>query len=116
MPYCPRCRREFPNATQCKDCDVGLVPDLPADEWVEIFEGAHPEAMAVRGALEAAEIETLTSGEVPLFGFVPDARSMGVSTVVMVSKEDIAHAREIVKGLEKIEKDELPPEPPEVKA
>jgi hypothetical protein len=112
MPYCPRCRRDYPDTLRCKACDVILVPDLPAAEWVEVFEGAHPEAMAVRGALEAAEIETVTSGEMPLFGFVPDARSMGVSAVVLVPKQDLAHAREIVKGLEKITSDELPPETP----
>lgn len=114
MPFCPQCRREFPNATECKDCKVNLVPDLPTEDWVEIFEGVYPEAMAVRGALESAEIETVTSGEIPLF--FPDARTMGVSTIILVPKQDLAHAREIVKGLEKIESDELPPEAPEEKA
>lgn len=64
MPYCPVCKREFQDATECPDDKVGLLEELPyqtvegeTTTWVEIATvGSEEEARMIRGFLEAEGI------------------------------------------------------------
>ena len=69
--YCPNCRSEYRAGFKwCKDCDVGLVTDLPSEEkaefvdLVEVLSIADPGQIAlVKSILEAEEIPYLAQGE-----------------------------------------------------
>ena len=60
MPYCPVCKREFEDKTECPDDKVELVEELPyqtvegdTTTWVEIATvGSEEEARMVQGFLE----------------------------------------------------------------
>jgi hypothetical protein len=75
MPYCPQCGAEYREGfTRCSDCDVDLVPELPAEgpnqeqvrfdphdvpELVTIFTAGPMEAEIVRSLLESSGIPAL---------------------------------------------------------
>ena len=71
MPYCPTCKRQFDDATECPDDKTALVDELPFQTiegpdstWVEIASvGSDDEARLLAGFLEAegiaAEVESL---------------------------------------------------------
>ncbi|HEY8133615.1 MAG TPA: DUF2007 domain-containing protein [Thermoanaerobaculia bacterium] len=66
MPFCPKCKKRFDHATECPDCKVKLVKELPfqtrqSDDgttWVEIASTANSdEAQLIQGFLEAEGID-----------------------------------------------------------
>jgi Putative prokaryotic signal transducing protein len=69
--FCPNCRSEYrAGFDRCKDCDVGLLTELPAEEkaefvdLVEVLSIADPGQIAlVKSLLEAEEIPYLPQGE-----------------------------------------------------
>ncbi|MFA6955384.1 MAG: DUF2007 domain-containing protein [Thermoanaerobaculia bacterium] len=66
MAYCPVCKHEFEDKTECPDDKVALVDELPyqtvegeTTAWVEIATvGSEEEARMVQGFLEAEGIPT----------------------------------------------------------
>jgi hypothetical protein len=69
--YCPNCRSEYRvGFTWCKDCDVGLVADLPAEEEPQFVDLVEVLTMAdagqiplIKSILEAEEIPYVAQGE-----------------------------------------------------
>ena len=117
MPFCPRCKREYPARTQeCPDDHVALVNELPFQvvegdnaTWVEITSvGTEEEAKLLQGFLDAegipAQIENLQFKMEPTnFGMMGDIR-------VYVRAGDEARAIQLVrereKAYEKLDDDE----------
>jgi hypothetical protein len=69
--FCPECRSEFEAwVSVCPDCDVPLVPELPAEpkheapELRRVLATSDPDVLpVVTSALRAADIPFWTSGE-----------------------------------------------------
>ncbi len=69
--YCPSCRSEYrAGFTWCKDCDVALVAELPAEEALEFVDLVEVLSMAdagqiplIKSILEAEDIPYLAQGE-----------------------------------------------------
>jgi hypothetical protein len=69
--YCPNCRGEYrPGFSWCKDCDVALVDELPAEpgpefvDLVEVLSIADVGQIAlIKSILDAEEIPYLAQGE-----------------------------------------------------
>ena len=100
--YCPQCKGEYREGfTQCADCQIPLVDELPQTEsddapidLVEVLSAADPGLIAlVKSVLEAEEIPYVTHGEhfSRLFVTMP--------VRVLVAKEDIDVARDVLKDL-----------------
>lgn len=97
--YCPKCRMEYREGfTQCSDCDVKLVDDLPPprapeyENMVTVFEGDSSSAAVARATVEGVGIESWVKDE-EVHGLFP---SLG-STEILVCEEDEQSA---VKALE----------------
>jgi len=100
--YCPKCKGEYREGfTQCADCQVPLVDELPQPEsddapidLVEVLSTADPGLIAlVKSVLEAEEIPYLAHGE--------HFSRMHATIPVrfLVAKEDVEVAREVLKDL-----------------
>lgn len=68
--YCPKCRVEYrPGFTQCFDCQVALVPELPPEpqppsEWTPVLETNDPLLIGLaKAALDDAGIPYLDNSE-----------------------------------------------------
>ena len=91
--YCPRCRVEYREGfTQCSDCDVKLVNDLPpelAPEYenlVMVFVGDSNSAAAARARVEGAGIESWIKGE-EVHGVFP---SLGPTEILVCAEDEKA--------------------------
>ena len=100
--YCPKCKGEYRKGfTQCVDCQIPLVDELPLSEsddapidLVEVLSTADPGLIAlVKSVLEAEDIPYLAHGE--------HFSRMHATIPVrfMVAKEDVEVAREVLKDL-----------------
>ena len=102
--FCPQCKGEYREGfTECADCQIPLVDDLlpsesdderKAVDLVEVLSTADPGLIAlVKSVLEAEEILYLAHGE--------HFSRMHATIPVrfLVSKEDFAAAREVLKDL-----------------
>jgi putative signal transducing protein len=107
MAYCPKCKKQFDDATACPDCKTKLVEDLPfqtrqSDDgttWVEIISSNSDEAQLIQGFLEAegidAQIEHAEANILPTtFGTLGDVRTF-------VPVEDEQRALELLRQREK---------------
>ena len=109
MPFCPTCKREFPDRVEeCPDDKTALVDELPfqvvegdSTTWVEIASvGSLDEANLIQGFLDAegitAQIENLQFGMEPTnFGMMGDIR-------VYVSASDESKAQALMKQREQM--------------
>src|SRR5512142_547051 len=107
MPYCPRCKQEFPaNVAECPDDKVALLKELPfqtidaeGGTWVEIAStGSEDEAKLLQGFLEAegipAQIENVKFTMEPInFGTMGDIR-------IYVDTEDEQRAIDLLRKRE----------------
>jgi len=100
--YCPKCKGEYREGfTQCTDCQIPLVDELPQLEsddapidLVEVLSTADPGLIAlVKSVLEAEDIPYLAHGE--------HFSRMHATIPVrfLVAKEDVEVAREVLKDL-----------------
>lgn len=100
--YCPKCKGEYREGfTQCADCQIPLVEELPQSEsddapieLVEVLSTADPGLIAlVKSVLEAEDIPYLAHGE--------HFSRMHATIPVrfLVAKEDVEVAREVLKDL-----------------
>ncbi|HEX9406578.1 MAG TPA: DUF2007 domain-containing protein [Thermoanaerobaculia bacterium] len=108
MPYCPTCRQQFDDATECPNCKTKLVEELPyqtrqSDDgttWIEIASTANSdEAQLIQGFLEAEGIDTqIEHAEANIlpttFGKLGDLR-------VFVTAEDEKRALELLRERER---------------
>ncbi len=104
--FCPQCKTEYrPGFTECADCRVPLVEQLPPEDpetapdpnsrFVNILETWDLTDIAqIKGALEATGIEYLVQGEVMRF-----MRPFDQPSIVMVREEDAEKAIEALKDL-----------------
>ena len=87
--YCPNCRGEYRSGfTWCKDCDVALVEELPAEQGQEFVDLVEVLSIAdvgqialIKSILEAEEKPYLAQGEnfnlarnIPIRFLVPSDR------------------------------------------
>ncbi len=103
MPYCPNCKEEFDDLTECPNCKTALVDELPfqtipgdTTTWVEIASiGTDDEAKLLQGFLQAegipAAVENVKFSMEPInFGKMGDIR-------VYVPAEDETRALELLR-------------------
>ncbi len=117
MPWCPQCRAEYREGfARCADCGVDLVaarPEaIPDPRWTEVFSGNLARADVVRGALEAAGIETVAPDDMgaPLLAmYAPTAY---FAARLFVRRADLARAGEIIAGLHRLEPEADAPREP----
>jgi hypothetical protein len=109
MPFCPRCRAEYrPGFSRCADCEVDLVAERPPPpappRWVEVFRGEFAQADVLRGALEAAGIETAAPDEM-ISNLGWNAPGSFTAVRVFVPETRQAEAFEILAGLHRLKAD-----------
>lgn len=106
MPFCPKCQIEYrAGFGRCTDCDVALVPVLPAEpaaegdtEPVELAELATfpnaPEAEMIQELLEDNGISTVLRGDIDPLGVVAG------STIItlLVKHADLPEAQKLYEG------------------
>jgi hypothetical protein len=108
VPYCPQCRSEYrPGFTECADCLIPLVDELPPvpkletreePKLVAIYAGNPHEAAVVRSAIEGSGIPASLvregTGSYPVtVGAIGEGR-------VLVRESDVAAALEIMNSVE----------------
>ena len=95
--FCPNCRSEYRvGFTWCKECDVGLVADLPPEENPEFVDLVEVLTMAdagqiplIKSILEAEEIPYLAQGENFNLG-------RNIAVRFLVPRECLEEAREVL--------------------
>jgi hypothetical protein len=100
--YCPKCRYEYQEGvTQCPDCGVDLVVDLPPEdteeyiEYTEILETFNPGDVAIlKSVLDEEDITYFFHGE--NFGRMG---AMMEPSRLMVKSDEAEEARELISGL-----------------
>lgn len=108
MPYCPTCKKQFENRSDCPDCGTSLVRDLAVQTitsddgtvWVEIASAPNSdEAQLIVGFLQAegldAQIEHAEANILPSnIGKLGDVR-------VYVPADEEARAQELLQQRER---------------
>jgi hypothetical protein len=99
--FCPQCGAEYREGiSQCRDCDVALVPVLPArevPEWVDFVT-----VLVTRNHSELALAKSLLEGSrIPFFARNEEVENLiAVGPVeVQVRREHEADARELLREL-----------------
>ena len=95
--FCPNCRSEYRvGFAWCKECDVGLVADLPPEENPEFVDLVEVLTMAdagqiplIKSILEAEEIPYLAQGENFNLG-------RNIAVRFLVPRECLEEAREVL--------------------
>lgn len=101
--FCPNCRAEYvENVTECPDCHVSLVADLPETpapeftDYVEIVSTFNPVDIAmIKSLLEGQEIDFYLHGE-----YFNLAGPLVQPARLMVRKDQVEEVKEILKGLQ----------------
>jgi hypothetical protein len=100
--FCPNCRAEYGGGiTQCVDCKVDLVNELPPEETAEYVDlvdlEIYPdrnEAEFAKGALLSGGIDAVIYGDD--FGGYAPALSFSEGVRLMVKKTDLVKARMVL--------------------
>jgi Putative prokaryotic signal transducing protein len=95
--FCPNCRSEYrAGFDRCKDCDVGLLTELPSEEKAEFVDLVEVLSIAdagqialVKSILEAEEIPYLAQGENFNLG-------RNIAVRFLVPRDYLIQAREIL--------------------
>ncbi len=96
--YCPKCKVEYVEGILvCGDCGIGLTPELPAEpsfnpaEYEEILTALNASDVAlIKSVLDSESIDHYIEGEFSQYGIQR----------LMVLKEQVEEAKEILKDLE----------------
>ena len=104
MSFCPECKSEYrPGFNRCSDCDVDLVEQLP--EETEIYDmveaGTVDDPVAgnmVREAMANEDIPCSLTGRGSEEGMMPGVASPTREVKVMVAREYLPRAKEILKA------------------
>lgn len=100
--FCPMCKSEYRKGfTTCEKCGARLVDELPSErppefvDYDEILSTFNPADIAViKSILHATDIVYFFHGE--HFGYM---RPFGLPTRLMVKKDQVRQAKEILKDL-----------------
>jgi hypothetical protein len=100
--FCPKCRTEYREGFYvCVDCDSDLVDELPPEEKPEFIE--YEEVMATYNPADVALIKSLLDAEEITYYFNAEhfmyVRPLGEQVRLMVKKDEVEKAREILQGL-----------------
>jgi hypothetical protein len=97
--FCPLCRSEYREGfTECSDCGVPLVPELPDDrveylDFVPVMTVTNESDLCViKSVFDGNGIRYYLKGEFSHFDSF-------ISTELMVSEEDVSDARNILREL-----------------
>jgi len=96
--YCPECKAEYVEGILvCTDCGIALTPELPTEpsfdspEYEEILTALNASDVAlIKSLLDSESIEHYIEGEFSQYGIQR----------LMVLKEQVEEAKEILKDLE----------------
>ena len=100
--FCPKCKAEYRQGFEkCDDCDVALVAELPPEPETEYVD--YEEVLTTFNSAEIALMKSLLdSEEIPYF-FHGEAfgqmTGLAVPAKLMVKKEHVETARELLKDL-----------------
>ena len=96
--FCPECRAEYREGfTECSDCGIPLVRELPPEpkreyvEFVTVLSGNPAVIAMAKSILESAEIQYLTQNEGVPYPSLPGE--------IQVAKYDEQEARKLLKDL-----------------
>jgi hypothetical protein len=102
--FCPKCKTEYvEGVTICEDCSAPLVSELPPGEedsqsyreLVQIFTTDRPiEANFIKSLLESNDIECTIQNQ--YFTSINILINIAVPITVMVDRENVERAREII--------------------
>jgi hypothetical protein len=101
--FCPKCKSEYRiDFTVCSDCNVKLVPELPADEedsqyleYEKIFSTNNPGDIALlKSILDAENITYYFQGEEATSSF-----GHAVPATLFVRNDEVAQASQVLKDL-----------------
>lgn len=101
--FCPKCKSEYREGfTVCADCDIALIEELPPEkepvfvEYEEVLGTYNPaDIMIIKSILDAENITYYFNAEHFMY-----VRPMAEPARLMVAKEDVETAKEIVKDLD----------------
>jgi len=101
--FCPRCRAEYrPGFTECSDCHVQLVPELPEEPEVEFAE--YEEVLSTNNPGDRAILKSILDAEGITYYFQGEHVSAylyhAIPVRLMVEKDDVERVKEIVKDLQ----------------
>ena len=101
--YCPKCRTEYRKGfTTCADCEIPLVEELPPEpeQKPEYVEYAH--LLSTYNLSDIALIKSVFDGEDIIYYFQGESFTylMVQPTKLMVSKDDIERAKELIMDLD----------------
>jgi putative signal transducing protein len=104
--FCPKCRTEYRKGfATCADCEVPLVDGLPpepdpGDVKPEYVEYAH--LLSTYNLADIALIKSVLDGEDIVYFFQGESFTylMVQPTKLMVSKDDLERAKELIKELD----------------
>ena len=117
--YCPTCRMEYEAwVSECSDCGVALVPELPAEEAPEYVElvtvlaTGNPALIAIaKSLLDEAEIRYFVKGEGLQDLFAAGRIGAGFNPIIgpveiQVDRHDAAEAKALLVDLEEGDADD----------
>jgi hypothetical protein len=105
--FCPKCRTEFRKGfTTCSDCEIPLVDELPPEASPE--PEAKPEyvdyvhLLSTYNLADIALIKSVLDGEDIIYYFQGESFTylMVQPTKLMVSKDDLERAKELINEME----------------
>ena len=101
--YCPKCRAEYQEGfTECADCGVALVRELPPEEEPEYLE--YEEVLATYNAGDIAMVTSLMEKERLTYYFKGEhfhcLRPLAEPVRLMVLKDQAPEARELLEDLD----------------
>ncbi len=99
--FCPKCKSEYRQGfTSCKDCNVDLVPELPAEktEFVD-----YKQFLATHNAADIAVIKSILDGEEVDYFFKGELFNQlqppVQPAILMVRQDQVETANDLLKDL-----------------
>ncbi|MCK5328648.1 MAG: DUF2007 domain-containing protein [Candidatus Latescibacteria bacterium] len=103
MMFCPECRAEYTEGVaECADCNIPLVPELPPEDEPEYVD--FEQVLCTFNPADIAIIRSLLDGEGVDYFFHGEhfsrIRPLVEPARLMVAKDQVQKAKEILKDLE----------------
>ena len=101
--FCPQCKSEYREGfTVCADCSIPLVDELPPEKEPEFIE--YEEVLGTYNPADIMIIKSILDGEHITYYFNAEqfmyVRPMAEPARLMVAKEDVETAKEILADLD----------------